>query len=37
MVSGFITVPSFIVECKISREVEGQLATQNTQVALPRD
>lgn len=37
MLSGFVPVLPFIVERKIAREVEGQLAAQDAPVALPSD
>ena len=37
MMSGFVPVLPFIVERKVAREVEGQLATQEAPVALPSD
>jgi len=37
MMSGFVPVLPFIVERKVAREVEAQLASADAQVTLPRD
>jgi len=37
MMSGFVPVLPFIVERKVAREVERQLATQDAPVPLPRE
>jgi integral membrane protein len=36
MLSGFVPVLPFIVEIRVAREVEGQLAAADAQAALPR-
>ena len=37
MLCGFVPVLPFIVEIRVAREVEGQLAAADAQAALPRD
>ena len=37
MLSGFVPVLPFVVERKVAREVEAQLAAQDAPVPLPRD